>query len=66
MNGLEVLEKGTELKPDTPFIMISGHADIETAVEATKKGAYDFLEKPPDLNRLLPHVRNAIERKTCC
>jgi two-component system, NtrC family, nitrogen regulation response regulator NtrX len=62
-NGLEVLEKAAELKPDLPFIMISGHADIDTAVEATRKGAYDFLEKPPDLNRLLLSVRNAIERK---
>ncbi|MDX2248455.1 MAG: sigma-54 dependent transcriptional regulator [Bacteroidia bacterium] len=63
MNGLEVLEKAGEARPDTPFIMISGHADIETAVEATKKGAYDFLEKPPDLNRLLLAVRNAVEKK---
>ncbi|MEZ4774130.1 MAG: sigma-54 dependent transcriptional regulator [Bacteroidia bacterium] len=63
MNGLEVLEKAREARPDTPFIMISGHADIETAVEATKKGAYDFLEKPPDLNRLLLAVRNAVEKK---
>lgn len=63
LNGLEVLEKARESKPDTPFIMISGHADIETAVEATKKGAYDFLEKPPDLNRLLLTVRNAVEKK---
>ncbi|MEZ4828844.1 MAG: sigma-54 dependent transcriptional regulator [Bacteroidia bacterium] len=63
MNGLEVLEKAREARPETPFIMISGHADIETAVEATKKGAYDFLEKPPDLNRLLLAVRNAAEKK---
>lgn len=63
MNGLEVLEKATEAKPDVPFVMISGHGDIETAVEATKKGAYDFIEKPPDLNRLLLTIRNAIEKK---
>jgi len=63
MNGLEVLAQAAEQKPDTPIIMISGHGDIETAVEATKKGAYDFLEKPPDLNRLLLTVRNAIEKK---
>ncbi|TAE53644.1 MAG: response regulator, partial [Bacteroidetes bacterium] len=46
MNGLEVLERSTDAKPEVPFVMISGHADIETAVDATKKGAYDFLEKP--------------------
>jgi DNA-binding NtrC family response regulator len=63
MNGMEVLVRATEAKPEVPFIMISGHADIETAVEATKKGAYDFIEKPPDLNRLLLTVRNAIEKK---
>jgi DNA-binding NtrC family response regulator len=63
MSGLELLEKAQEAKPETPFIMISGHADIETAVEATKKGAYDFLEKPPDLNRLLLTVRNGLEKK---
>ncbi len=63
MNGLEVLAQTAEQKPDTPIIMISGHGDVETAVEATKKGAYDFLEKPPDLNRLLLTVRNAIEKK---
>ena len=62
LNGLEVLEKTMEAKPDVPFVMISGHGDIDTAVEATKKGAYDFLEKPPDLNRLLLTVRNAIEK----
>ncbi len=64
MNGMELLEKSIELGIEVPFIMISGHADIETAVEATKKGAYDFLEKPPDLNRLLLAVRNASERNT--
>ncbi|RMG67674.1 MAG: response regulator, partial [Bacteroidetes bacterium] len=53
LNGIEVLEQAMAKKGDTPFIMISGHGDIETAVEATKKGAYDFIEKPPDLNRLL-------------
>lgn len=63
MNGMELLAKAVEQKPDTPIIMISGHGDIETAVEATKKGAYDFLQKPPDLNRLLLTVRNAIEKK---
>ncbi|MEM8890682.1 MAG: sigma-54 dependent transcriptional regulator [Bacteroidota bacterium] len=62
MNGMEVLEKSMESKGDVPFIMISGHGDIETAVDATKKGAYDFLEKPPDLNRLLLTVRNALDK----
>ncbi|MCI4670268.1 MAG: sigma-54 dependent transcriptional regulator [Bacteroidia bacterium] len=63
LNGMEVLAKAVEQKPETPVVMISGHGDIETAVEATKKGAYDFLQKPPDLNRLLLTVRNAIEKK---
>lgn len=64
MNGIELLEKAKEQGIGAPFIMISGHADIDTAVDATKKGAYDFLEKPPDLNRLLLAVRNASERNT--
>ncbi|MBB6611960.1 sigma-54-dependent Fis family transcriptional regulator [Pontibacter sp. Tf4] len=64
MDGLEVLEKAMELTPDTPFIMISAHGTIDTAVEATKKGAYDFLQKPPDLNRLLVTVRNALDKAT--
>lgn len=64
MDGLEVLEKAIAKKPDTQFIMISGHGTIETAVEATKKGAYDFLEKPPDLNRLLVTIRNAMDKST--
>jgi two-component system nitrogen regulation response regulator NtrX len=62
MDGIEVLEKAQELAPDVPFIMISAHGTIETAVEATKKGAYDFLVKPPDLNRLLLTVRNALDK----
>lgn len=61
MDGLEVLEK-LMLFREVPVIMISGHGTIETAVEAIKKGAYDFIVKPPDLNRLLTTVRNAIER----
>lgn len=64
MDGIEVLSKTREQDDDTPFIMISGHATIDTAVEATKKGAYDFISKPPDLNRLLITLRNAIDRKT--
>ncbi len=62
MDGMEVLTEGLTIKPDLPFIMISGHGTIETAVEASKKGAYDFISKPPDLNRLLITVRNALER----
>jgi two-component system, NtrC family, nitrogen regulation response regulator NtrX len=62
MDGIEVLEKAMEISPDTPFIMISAHGTIDTAVEATKKGAYDFLQKPPDLNRLLVSVRNALDK----
>ncbi len=63
MDGLEVLEKSIDLGIDTPIVMISGHGNIETAVEAIKKGAYDFIAKPLDLNRLLVTVRNAIDRK---
>lgn len=62
MDGIEVLEKAKEMKPELPVIMISGHGTIKIAVEATKIGAYDFLEKPPDLNRLLISVRNALSR----
>ena len=62
VDGMEVLERGTKSKPGTQFIMISGHGTIETAVEATKKGAFDFIEKPPDLNRLLVSIRNAMDK----
>jgi len=62
MDGMEVLSEALKIKPDLPFIMISGHGTVETAVEASKKGAYDFISKPPDLNRLLITVRNALER----
>jgi two-component system nitrogen regulation response regulator NtrX len=61
MDGMEVLTAAKEFS-DIPFIMISGHGTIETAVEAARKGAFDFLEKPLDLNRLLITVRNALER----
>lgn len=61
-DGMEVLDEAKAAGMDTPFIMISGHGNIETAVDATRKGAYDFLEKPPDLNRLLVSVRNALEK----
>ena len=63
MDGLSLLEKAIKEGVDTPFIMISAHGTIETAVDATKKGAYDFLEKPPDLNRLLVSIRNALDKK---
>ena len=62
LDGIEVLEKAMEFKPELQFVMISGHANIETAVEATKKGAYDFIQKPPDLNRLLVTLRNAMDK----
>ena len=64
MDGMEVLEKITASGTDAPIIMISGHGNIDTAVEAIKKGAYDFIEKPLDLNRLLVTIRNAIERNS--
>lgn len=64
MDGLEVLEKSTEMEKQPQFIMISAHGSIETAVEATKKGAFDFVPKPPDLNRLLLTVRNALDKKS--
>ncbi|WPR76573.1 sigma-54 dependent transcriptional regulator [Algoriphagus sp. NG3] len=63
MDGIEVLEKAKALEKSPQFIMISAHGSIETAVEATKKGAFDFIPKPPDLNRLLLTVRNALEKK---
>ncbi len=62
MDGIEFLEKAKEANPDIPIIMISGHGTIETAVEAVKKGAYDYISKPPDLNRLLITIRNAMDK----
>lgn len=62
MDGIEFLEKAKAINPDIPVIMISGHGNIETAVEAVKKGAFDFISKPPDLNRLLITIRNATEK----
>jgi DNA-binding NtrC family response regulator len=62
LDGLEFLQRAGEINPDVPIIMISGHGTIETAVEAVKQGAYDFISKPPDLNRLLITIRNAMER----
>jgi len=62
MDGLEVMAKAGEIAGDIPFILISGHGTIEIAVEAVRKGAYDFIAKPPDLNRLLISIRNAVEK----
>jgi len=64
LDGLEFLDKSREINPDVPVIMISGHGTIETAVEAVKKGAYDYISKPPDLNRLLITIRNAIDKNS--
>ncbi|MBN1463189.1 MAG: sigma-54-dependent Fis family transcriptional regulator [Paludibacteraceae bacterium] len=64
MDGIEVLGKIKEANIDTPVVMISGHGNIETAVDCIKKGAFDFIEKPIDLNRLLITVRNALDKKT--
>jgi DNA-binding NtrC family response regulator len=64
VDGIEVLEFAANEKPDIPFIVISGHGNIETAVEAVKKGAYDYISKPPDLNRLLITIRNAMDKKS--
>ncbi len=64
LDGIEFLQKAGEVNPDVPVIMISGHGNIETAVEAVKKGAYDFISKPPDLNRLLITIRNAMDKSS--
>ncbi len=62
VDGMDVLKTVADEAPETPVVMISGHGTIEAAVEATKLGAFDFIEKPPDLNRLLVTVRNALDR----
>jgi len=62
MDGIEFLQKATSHNPDVPIIVISGHGTIETAVDAVKKGAYDYISKPPDLNRLLITMRNALDK----
>ncbi len=62
MDGLEFLQKANELNNDVPIVIISGHGNIETAVKAVKEGAFDFIPKPPDLNRLLITIRNALDR----
>ncbi|SNR52121.1 DNA-binding transcriptional response regulator, NtrC family, contains REC, AAA-type ATPase, and a Fis-type DNA-binding domains [Lutibacter agarilyticus] len=63
MDGVEVLEKIKKLKPEIPVVMISGHGDLDTAVNTMRLGAFDYISKPPDLNRLLNTVRNALDRK---
>ena len=63
MDGVEVLEKAKKIKPETPIVMISGHGDLDTAVNTMRLGAFDYISKPPDLNRLLNTVRNALDRK---
>src|SRR5882757_6810842 len=64
VDGIEFLQRATESNSDIPIIMISGHGNIETAVEAVKKGAYDYISKPPDLNRLLITIRNAMDKSS--
>ncbi len=63
MDGVEVLEKIKKIKPETPVVMISGHGDLDTAVNTMRLGAFDYISKPPDLNRLLNTVRNALDKK---
>ncbi|WP_435579627.1 sigma-54-dependent transcriptional regulator [Gilvibacter sp.] len=63
MDGVEVLEAAKKLKPETPIVMISGHGDLDTAVNTMRLGAFDYISKPPDLNRLLNTVRIALDRK---
>lgn len=64
LDGEEVLQEAKKLKPEIPFIMISGHGDLETAVNTMRLGAFDYISKPPDLNRLLTTVRNALDNKS--
>ena len=64
LDGLEFLDRSKEINPDVPVIMISGHGNIDTAVEAVKKGAFDYISKPPDLNRLLITLRNALDKQS--
>lgn len=64
LDGIEFLEKAKQINADVPIIVISGHGNIETAVEAVKKGAFDFISKPPDLNRMLITLRNALDKQT--
>ena len=63
MDGVEVLEAVKKIKPEIPMVMISGHGDLDTAVNTMRLGAFDYISKPPDLNRLLNTIRNALDRK---
>ena len=64
LDGIEFLDRSKLINPDVPVIMISGHGNVETAVEAVKKGAFDYISKPPDLNRLLITLRNALDKQS--
>src|ERR1044071_3646067 len=64
LDGIEFLEKASEINNDVPIIVISGHGNIDTAVDAVKKGAFDYISKPPDLNRLLITLRNALDKQS--
>lgn len=64
IDGMELLTKVMEIRPDLPIIMISGHGSLDNAVECVKKGAYDYISKPPDLNRLLITIKNALSNKS--
>lgn len=64
LDGIEFLDKAKQINPDVPVIMISGHGNVDTAVEAVKKGAFDYISKPPDLNRLLITLRNALDKQS--
>ena len=63
MDGVEVLQAVKKIKPEIPIVMISGHGDMETAIQTMRLGAFDYISKPPDLNRLLNTVRNALDKK---
>lgn len=63
MDGVEMLEAAKKLKPEIPFLMISGHGDLDTAVQTMRMGAFDYISKPPDLNRFIHVVRNALDKK---
>ncbi|MFM6926124.1 MAG: sigma-54-dependent transcriptional regulator, partial [Ferruginibacter sp.] len=64
LDGIEFLDRSKQVNPDVPVIMISGHGNVDTAVEAVKKGAFDYISKPPDLNRLLITLRNALDKQS--
>lgn len=64
MDGVELLEAAQKIKSEIPMVMISGHGDMETAIQTMRLGAFDYISKPPDLNRLLNTVRNVLDKKT--